>query len=191
MVDKVQMPNIPSTAETTQLLPSVLAIFSQLSPSNLTVSLKAFERLGGQSWRRWRMLQLLKWRAETKSSSSEQGEEVRAVTEHSGGSPHLTCCSERSRSRDGWCCWDGQPDTVTIPGREDDLPGLVHRKVRLWPLLSAHCPPSRKEVAIPWAETQPVWALTTAETFRNVLMAKDGYTEIDDLKIEPPQHILV
>jgi len=50
MVDKVQMPNILSTAETTQLLPIILAIFSSPSPSNLIVSLKAFERLGEQSY---------------------------------------------------------------------------------------------------------------------------------------------
>lgn len=50
--------------------------------------------------------------------------------------------------------------------------------------------PSRKQVVIPWAESQPLWAVTTAKTFRNVLMAKERYSEIDDLKIKPPQHIL-
>lgn len=75
------------------------------------------------------------------------------------------------------------------------LPGLLPRQVwghgRFF-LFAAHLLPlpSRKEVAVPWAESQPLWAVTTAKTFRNVLMAKERYSEIDDLKIEPPQHIL-
>lgn len=56
-----------------------------------------------------------------------------------GAMAALAC--ERSRSSDGQCCCNGLVPAVATPGSQDDLPGLLHRKVRPWPLLSICCPP--------------------------------------------------
>jgi len=194
MVDKVQMPNILSTAETTQLLPIILAIFSSPSPSNLIVSLKAFERLGEQSYWRWYMVQFLQCRAKTKSYSCEQGEEIRAVMEHSRGPCIYLAAPKGAEAVMAGAAAMGQPmrwqrqgDRVTF---QDSCIGKWGHGHFL--LFTAHLLPlpSREEVTILWTESQPMWAVTTAGTFRNVLMAKERYTEIGDLKTEPPQHIL-
>lgn len=101
----------------------------------------------------------------------------------------LAC--ERSRSSDGQCCCNGLVSAVATPGSRDDLPGLLHRKVRPWPLLSICCPPFPcslgNTLQLPKLKASPCY---NRELQEHLYGKEIWFTEADDLKTEPLQSIL-